>query len=62
MTTPNTDIDRRVNDIELKLLMNCRPSEVYVVNGFLNFDRTLMEGTLAMRRPLLELWQAEGAD
>lgn len=50
-------VDHRKKDVELKLLMNCSPAEVYLVNGFINFDRARMEGTLVMRRPLKELWE-----
>lgn len=48
--------DRRKGDREVKLLWNCTPAEIYVVNGFINFDRTLMEGTLVMRRAMRGLW------
>ena len=49
-------VDHRKRDVEHKLLLNCSPAEVYLVNGFINFDRTRMEGTLVMRRPMKELW------
>jgi hypothetical protein len=48
--------DYRRGDRECKLLWNCSPGEIYLVNGFLNFDRALMEGTLVLRRPMRELW------
>jgi hypothetical protein len=48
--------DHRKGDEELKLLWNCTPSEIYLVNGFINFDRRLMEGTLVMRHPMERLW------
>ena len=51
--------DHRKGDVELKLLHNCRPAEIYLVNGFINFDRTLMEGTLVLRHPLHELWKSD---
>jgi inorganic pyrophosphatase len=44
--------DFRKGDREVKLLFDCTPEEIYLVNGFLNFDRTLMEGTLTLRRPM----------
>jgi hypothetical protein len=31
---------------------HCTPEEIYLVNGFINFDRTLLEGTLTLRRPM----------
>ncbi|MGF1465074.1 MAG: hypothetical protein ACFCGT_02975 [Sandaracinaceae bacterium] len=49
-------IDHRKGDEEDKLLWNCTPEEIYLVNGFLNFDRTRMQGTLLMREPLERLW------
>ena len=48
--------DHRRGDREFKLLYRCTPEEVYLVNGFINFDRTLMEGDLVLRRPMAELW------
>lgn len=50
--------DFRKGDREVKLLYNCTPEEIYLANGFVNFDRTLMEGTLILRRPLHELGAA----
>ena len=44
--------DFRKGDREVKLLYDCSPEEVYLANGFVNFDRSLMEGTLVLRRPL----------
>lgn len=49
-------VDHRKQDREFKLIYNCSPNEVYLVNGFINFDRRLMEGELVMRRPMQELW------
>lgn len=49
-------VDHRRGDREMKLLYRCTPEEVYLVNGFINFDRTLMEGTLVLRRPMHALW------
>jgi len=48
--------DHRRGDREFKLLYRCTPEEIYLVNGFINFDRTLMEGLLVLRRPMHELW------
>ncbi len=55
--------DYRRGDREGKLLYHCTPEEVYLVHGFLNYDRSLMEGTLVMRRPMHALWTlvVEGA-
>ena len=49
-----TDYGR--GDREVKLLFDCTPEEIYLANGFINFDRTRMEGTLVLRRPMQELW------
>ena len=48
--------DRRKGDRECKFLWNCTPAEIYLVNGFINYDRTLMEGTLMLRRVMRDLW------
>lgn len=48
--------DYRCGDREAKLLYRCTPEEIYVANGFINFDRSLLEGTLVLRRPMHELW------
>ena len=50
--------DHRKGDREFKLIYRCTPGEIYLVNGFLNYDRTLMEGLLVLRRPLHEVWEA----
>ena len=50
--------DHRQGDREAKLLYNCTPEEVYLAHGFINFDRSLLEGVLVLRRPLEELWTA----
>ena len=50
--------DHRKGDEELKLLLDCGPAEVYLVNGFINFDRSRMEGDLVMRVPMARLWAA----
>ncbi len=49
-------VDYRKGDREFKLLYNCTPQEIYLVNGFINFDRRLMRGELVLRRPMEELW------
>lgn len=48
--------DYRRNDRELKLLWQCTPQEIYMANGFINFDRRKLEGTLVMRYPMCTLW------
>ncbi len=48
--------DRRKGDREVKLLYRCTPEEIYLANGFVNFDCRLMSGVLVMRRPMHELW------
>ena len=50
-------LDHRKGDTEFKLLFNCTPEEVYLVNGFINFDRSLMEGVLVLRWAMEELWE-----
>ncbi len=49
--------DYRKGDREIKLLYNCTPQEIYLTNGFINFDRHLMEGTLVLRYPMRMLWE-----
>lgn len=51
--------DFRKGDREVKLLHDCTPEDVYLVNGFVNYDRRLMEGILVLRRPLSALWDRE---
>lgn len=48
--------DYRKGDQEFKLMYNCTPIEVYLVNGFINFSPQLMDGVLVMRRPMHTLW------
>ncbi|MFB6278735.1 MAG: inorganic diphosphatase [Salinibacter sp.] len=48
--------DVRQQDREMKLLYDCTPPEVYTAHGFINYDRTLLEGVLVLRRPLKTLW------
>lgn len=42
-------VDHRKRDTEYKLIYNSRAEEVYLINGFINFDRELMEGVLILR-------------
>ena len=46
----------RRGDREAKLLYNCTPTEVYTAHGFINFDRSLLEGVLVLRWPMSTLW------
>ncbi|MBG84033.1 MAG: hypothetical protein CMJ40_05745 [Phycisphaerae bacterium] len=48
--------DHVKQDQEVDLLWNCTPEEIYLVNGFVNFDRSLLQGRLILRRPMQELW------
>lgn len=48
--------DFRQQDREIKLLYDCTPPEVYTAHGFINYDRTLLEGVLVLRRPMRALW------
>ena len=48
--------DHRRGDREFKLLWGCTPEEIYLAHGFINFDRTLMDGLLVLRHPMQELW------
>lgn len=49
--------DHRKGDTEFKLIVDCTPEEIYLVNGFINFDTRLMEGILVLRRPMADLWR-----
>lgn len=49
--------DHRQRDREFKLLVHCTPAEVYTAHGFINYDRTLLEGLLVLRRPMHVLWE-----
>ncbi len=42
-------VDHRKRDTEYKLIYNSRAEEVYLINGFINFDRELMDGVLILR-------------
>lgn len=48
--------DARKGDLEAKLIVDCSPAEIYLVNGFINFAPTLMQGRLLMRYPMASLW------
>ena len=50
-------VDHRKGDREFKLLYDCSPEEIYLANGFVNFDRSLMEGILVLRKPMADLWK-----
>jgi inorganic pyrophosphatase len=47
--------DHRRQDREVKLLYDCTPEDVYTAHGFINYDRTLLEGVLVLRRDLSTL-------
>ena len=49
--------DHRQHDREVKLLYDCTPTEVYTAQGFINYDRTLLEGMLVLRRTMAGLWE-----
>ena len=50
--------DHRQRDREVKLLYDCTPADVYTAHGFINYDRSLLEGVLVLRRPMARLWDA----
>ena len=49
--------DFRKGDREIKLIYNCTPAEIYLVNGFINYDQKLMQGRLTMRYEMRVLWE-----
>lgn len=49
--------DHRQQDREGKFLYDCTPADVYMAHGFINYDRTLLEGVLVLRHPLERLWE-----
>ena len=53
--------DHRQRERDVKLLVDCTPPEIYMAHGFINYDRTLLEGVLVLRRPMTALWAAAGA-
>ncbi len=50
--------DYRQHKREPKLLYHCTAPEVYTAHGFINYDRSLLEGALALRQPMHKLWEA----
>jgi inorganic pyrophosphatase len=54
-------VDHRKGDTEFKLIYNCSPAEVYLVNGFINYAPALMSGELLMREEMAQLWEAAPA-
>jgi len=48
--------DHRQGDREVKLLVDCTPPEIYTAHGFINYDRTLLEGVLVLRTSMAALW------
>jgi len=48
--------DHRQGDREVKLLVDCTPPEIYTAHGFINYDRTLLEGVLVLRTSMKSLW------
>lgn len=48
--------DHRQEDREMKLLVDCTPPEIYTAHGFVNYDRSLLEGVLVLRYPMPTLW------
>lgn len=48
--------DHRQHDREVKLLVDCTPAEIYTAHGFINYDRTLLEGVLVLRHSMPVLW------
>ncbi len=48
--------DYRQDDREAKLLVDCTPPEIYMAHGFINYDRTLLEGVLVLRTSMPTLW------
>jgi len=53
--------DHRRGDGEAKLLYDCTPSEIYTAHGFINYDRSLLEGVLVLRVSMPELWERHEA-
>ena len=48
--------DHQKSDRECKLIYDCSPKEIYLVNGFINFLPNLMHGRLLMRYLMKDLW------
>lgn len=53
--------DFRQEDQEITFLVDCTPTEIYTVHGFINYDRSLLEGVLALRVPMSTLWEQSAA-
>jgi inorganic pyrophosphatase len=49
--------DHRKGDREAKLLVDCTAPEIYTAHGFINYDRTLLDGLLVLRHPMHEIWR-----
>jgi len=49
-------VDRRKKDRECKLIHNCTPEEIYLINGFINFSPSMMSGSLLMRFPMKDIY------
>jgi inorganic pyrophosphatase len=49
--------DHRQGTREMKLLHDCTPPEIYTAHGFINYDRSLLEGVLVLRHPMPALWE-----
>ena len=49
--------DHRQGDREVKLLVDCPPPDIYMAHGFINYDRTLLEGVLVLRTSMTALWE-----
>ena len=52
--------DFRKDDQECKLIFNCTPQEIYLVNGFINFNQSLMQGKLLLRHEMRTIWTNRG--
>ena len=48
--------DFQKGDREVKFIYNCTPEEIYLINGFINYNPDLLTGRLFMRQPMKELW------
>lgn len=48
--------DHRQADREVKLLVDCTPPDIYTAHGFINYDRSLLEGVLVLRYAMPILW------
>ncbi len=49
--------DYRQGDREIKFLWSCLPAEIYLVNGFINFDPSKLKGRLVLRFPMKNVWE-----